>query len=346
MGKKGIFPNSRLRLDRCMRGLHINRKYRDRLFCVLFGQDREALLQLYNALHGTAYTNPSQLTIVTLDNVIYMKMVNDLAFVVAGVLNLYEHQSTYNPNMPLRFMLYIAEEYDRITHSQNADIYGEKLVLLPTPQCVVFYNGPGKTGDEELLRLSDALQNKEIPPDLELTVHLRNINLGHNRVLMSQCPRLWEYASLVGRIRENLTGGMSTNAAVEEAVSYCVEQGILTEFLRENRSGVMGMLRALTEFDEKKHIRLMKQYAREDGVAEGLAEGRTLGLTEGQAVGILQGRAAVILEFLSAHGEVPVELQKRVTEQTDISVLRSWTHIAAHCDSIADFIEKTDCNKY
>ena len=288
-------------------------------------------MQLYNALHGTAYTDPSQLTIVTLDNVIYMKMVNDLAFVVAGVLNLYEHQSTYNPNMPLRFMLYIAEEYDRITHSQNADIYGEKLVLLPTPQCVVFYNGPGKTGDEELLRLSDAFQNKEIPPDLELTVHLRNINLDHNRDLMSQCPRLWEYASLVGRIWENLTGGMSTNAAVEEAVSYCLEQGILTDFLRENRSGVLGMLRALTEFDEKKHIRLMKQYAREDGVAQGLAEG------------ILQERAAVILEFLSVHGEVPAELQKRITGETDISVLRGWTHIAARCDSIGDFIEKTGC---
>lgn len=86
---------------------------------------------------------------------------------------------------------------------------------------------------------------------------------------MRQCPRLWEYASLVGRIKENLTGGIPVKATVEEAVSYCLEQGILTDFLRENRSGVLGMLRALTEFDEKKHIRLMKQYAREDGLAEG-----------------------------------------------------------------------------
>lgn len=332
MGKKGIFPGIRPRLNMYMRRPHINRKYKDRLFCALFGQDREALLQLYNALNGTAYTDSSQLTVVTLDNIIYMKMVNDLAFVIAGVLNLYEHQSTYNPNMPLRFLLYIAEEYDRITHRQNTDIYGEKLVMLPTPQCVVFYNGDKRTADEELLRLSDAFQNKDVPADLELTVHLRNINLGHNRNLMRQCPRLWEYASLVGRIKEDLASGFPIKTAVEEAVSYCLEQGILTDFLRENRSGVLGMLRALTEFDEKKHIRLMKQYAREDGLAEGRAEGM---LTE---------RAATILEFLAAHGDVPADFQARITGQTDISTLRAWTHIAAHCDSLADFMEKTGCN--
>ena len=332
MGKKGIFPDIRLRLNMYMRGLQVNRKYKDRLFCALFGQDREALLQLYNALNNTAYTDSGQLTIVTLDNIIYMKMVNDLAFVIAGVLNLYEHQSTYNPNMPLRFLLYIAEEYDRITHRQNTDIYGEKLVVLPTPQCVVFYNGYKRTEDEELLRLSDAFQNKDIPADLELTVHLRNINLGQNRDLMSKCPKLWEYASLVGRIKENLTGGIPPKAAVEEAVSYCLVQGILTDFLRENRSGVLGMLRALTEFDEKKHIRLMKQYAKEDGHAEGLAEG------------MLQERATVILELLSAHGDVPEKLRMFIAGQTDISVLRSWTHIAANCDSISDFIEKTECD--
>lgn len=332
MKKIGIFPDIRLRLNRYMRRVHINRKYKDRLFCALFGQDRETLLQLYNALNNTCYTDSSQLTIVTLDNIIYMKMVNDLAFVIAGVLNLYEHQSTYNPNMPLRFLLYLAEEYDRIVHRQNTDIYGEKLVMLPTPQCIVFYNGDKKTADEELLRLSDAFQNRDIPADLELTVHLRNINLGHNQDLMRQCPRLWEYASLVGRIKENLTGGIPVKAAVEEAVSYCLEQGILTDFLKENRSGVLGMLRALTEFDEKKHIRLMKQYAREDGLAEGLTKG------------MLQERAAVVLELLSAHGEMTETLQTLITQQTDISTLRSWTHIAAHCDSIEDFMNKIGCS--
>lgn len=124
MGKKSIFQSIRTRLNTYIHRLHINRKYKDRLFCALFSEDKQALLQLYNALHGTAYTDPGQLTVVTLDNIIYMKMVNDLAFVIAGVLNLYEHQSTYNPNMPLRFLLYIAEEYDKIIHRQDVDIYG------------------------------------------------------------------------------------------------------------------------------------------------------------------------------------------------------------------------------
>lgn len=300
-----------------MHKLHINRKYRDRLFCVLFSQDREALLQLYNALHGTAYTDSSRLTVVTLDNIIYMKMVNDLAFVIAGVLNLYEHQSTYNPNMPLRFLLYIAEEYDRLIHQQDANIYGGKLVMLPTPQCVVFYNGDRETEDEELLRLSDAFQNKDIPSDLELTVHLRNINLGHNRALMNQCHKLWEYASLVSRINENLQGGMTKAAAVEEAVTYCMDQGILTDFLKENRSGVLGMLRLLTEYNEKEHMRRLKRDAKEEGM--------------------LQERVAVITEFLSELGEVSSELQTVITKQTDLSVLRKWCHIAANSKSIEEF---------
>lgn len=225
MGKKRIFPATRFRPDRYMQKLHVNRKYKDRLFCILFGQDRDALLQLYNALNGSAYTDPGRLTVVTLDNIIYMRMVNDLAFIVVGTLNLYEHQSTYNPNMPLRFLLYIAEEYDRIIHGQDANLYGEKLVTLPTPQCVVFYNGNRETEDEEILRLSDAFQNRDVQADLELTVHLRNINLGHNQSLMDGCPRLREYACLVGRVKENLADGISIKASVEEAVNYCLDRG-------------------------------------------------------------------------------------------------------------------------
>lgn len=320
MGKNGIFQNVRKRLNMYMHKLHVNRKYKDRLFCALFGQDKAALLQLYNALHSTAYTDSSQLTVVTLDNIIYMKMVNDLAFVIAGVLNLYEHQSTYNPNMPLRFLLYMAEEYDKLIHQQDADIYGGKLIMLPTPQCVVFYNGAKETGDEELLRLSDAFQNKDVQADLELTVHLRNINLGHNETLMNQCHKLWEYASLVGRINENLTDGMTREVAVEEAVSYCLSQGILTDFLRENRSGVLGMLRLLTEYNEKEHMRRLKRDAREEGM--------------------LQDRIAVINEFLSELGDIPSELQTTISEQADLSVLRRWCHIAADSKSIEEFEDK------
>ena len=82
--------------------LLINRTVKDRLFRFIFSKDPAALLQLYNALNGTDYEDADALEIVTLDNIVYMSMKNDLAFIVTGVLNLYEHQSTINPNMPLR----------------------------------------------------------------------------------------------------------------------------------------------------------------------------------------------------------------------------------------------------
>lgn len=320
MGKKGIIQSIRTGLNTYIHRLHVNRKYKDRLFCALFSEDKQALLQLYNALHGTAYTDPGQLTVVTLDNIIYMKMVNDLAFVIAGVLNLYEHQSTYNPNMPLRFLLYIAEEYDKIIHRQDVDIYGSKLVMLPTPQCVVFYNGGRETEDEEVLRLSDAFQNKDIPSDLELTVHLRNINLGHNEALMNQCHKLWEYASLVSRVNENLAGGMAKEIAVEEAVTYCLDREILTDFLKSNRSGVLGMLRLLTEYDEKEHMRRVKR--------------------EGEEIGELKRSREVIYDFLGRLGEIPVDIYKCVEAQEDMGTLRQWYIAAPQVESFNAFRKK------
>ncbi len=321
MRKESIFQSARVRLNMYMHKLHVNRKYKDRLFCALFGQDKEALLQLYNALHGTEYTDSSQLTVVTLNNIIYMKMVNDLAFVVAGMLNLYEHQSTYNPNIPLRFLLYIAEEYDEMIHHQDADIYGSKLVLLPTPQCVVFYNGEKETTDEETLHLSDAFQNKEVSADLELTVHLRNINLGHNKALMERCHKLWEYASLVDKIKENLAGGMTRESAVEDAVIYCINQGILTDFLTANRAGVLGMLRLLTEYDEKAHMRRLERDTRIDEA--------------------LRQRRQDILELLGQIGQIPEDIGAQINAEENRDILRNWLVAAAKSVDMDDFREKT-----
>lgn len=146
---------------------------------------------------------------------------------------------------------------------------------------------------------------------------------------MDGCPRLREYACLVGRVKENLTDGMSIRASVEEAVNYCLNRGILTDFLTENRSGVLGILRLLTEYDEKKHIRLLKRDAREEGMAEGLA------------AGMLQERTAMILELLSGYDDVPSKLQTAIADQKDLPTLRKWSRIAAGCGSIDAFIEQT-----
>ena len=117
------------------------RNVKDRLFRFLFEEDREALLQLYNALNGTSYEDASELEIVTIESAVYVVMKNDLAFVFAGTLNMYEHQSTYSPNLPVRFLIYLAQEYQAIIEKARVSLYGTGLIKLPAPKCVVFYNG-------------------------------------------------------------------------------------------------------------------------------------------------------------------------------------------------------------
>ena len=116
----------------------VHRQVKDRLFRFLFEKDRESLLQLYNALNGTDYKDISQLRVVTIDRAVYVVVKSDLALVMAGVLDLYEHQSTYNPNMPVRFLIYLAQEYQMIVEEASESLYGSRQIALPTPHCVVF----------------------------------------------------------------------------------------------------------------------------------------------------------------------------------------------------------------
>ena len=129
----------------------VNRNYKDTVFRMLFS-DKKNLLSLYNAVNGRSYTNPEELEIVTLDNAIYMGMKNDLAFIVDMNLYLYEHQSTYNPNIPLRDLFYISSEYQKLVDKKS--LYVSSIVKIPAPQFIVFYNGTRKADDKQELRLS------------------------------------------------------------------------------------------------------------------------------------------------------------------------------------------------
>ncbi|MDD6627443.1 MAG: Rpn family recombination-promoting nuclease/putative transposase [Lachnospiraceae bacterium] len=244
----------------------VHRQTKDRLFRFLFEKDREALLQLYNALNGTDYKDASKLQVVTIEGAVYIVMKNDLAFVITGTLNLYEHQSSCNPNMPVRFLIYLAEEYQKIVEQAEESIYGTKQISLPTPQCVVFYNGEREMPEEQVLRLSDAFENKERKADMELTVRMLNINHDHNKTLMEKCRTLAEYAQFVAVSREYATEGRPVQEALEEAVEYCIDHGILSEFLRRYRMEVLGML--LEEFDVEKYERTMKREGYENGLQE------------------------------------------------------------------------------
>lgn len=160
------------------------RDYKDTLFRLLF-RDRNRLLSLYNAVNGTSYNSPEDLTVVTLENAVYMNMKNDVAFLVDFQLNLYEHQSTWNPNMPLRNLFYAAREYQTLTRDQS--LYAPQLVKIPTPNFVVFYNGDKEIGDSCVLKISDSFEHPTKDPGLELKVKVLKIAPGKNKELMDTC---------------------------------------------------------------------------------------------------------------------------------------------------------------
>ena len=154
------------------------RTYKDRVFRMIF-KEKESFLELYNAMNKTAYTNLEDLTVTTLENAIYLSMKNDVSYLLYDRLALYEHQSTRNPNLPLRDLFYVANIYSRLTYADN--LYGAKLVKIPEPVFVVFYNGKEEMPERSVLRLSDAYEQPSGDPALELKVIVLNINPGYNK---------------------------------------------------------------------------------------------------------------------------------------------------------------------
>ena len=211
-----------------------NRQYKDTVFRMLFSE-KENLLSLYNAVTGSHYQNAEALKIVTLENAIYMGMKNDLAFMLETNIYLYEHQSTINPNIPLRDLIYIGIEYQQYLNDKS--LYSSKLQKIPAPKFMVFYNGTDDVEDRMELKLSSAYEHLAGEPDLELKVLMLNVNEGHNKDLMEQCQTLKEYAIYVARVRK-YASAQNLNDAVERAITECIKEGILVDFLRKNRSEV------------------------------------------------------------------------------------------------------------
>lgn len=257
-----------------------NRKYKDRLFLKVFS-DRKDLLELYNAVNGTAYTNSEDLEITTIDDVIYLSMKNDISFIVSSTLNLYEHQSTINPNMPLRGLFYFSRLYDAYIVKHQLDIYGHKKLNLPAPQFIIFYNGQEYAPDATELRLSDLFSpvSTDAPTQnsvLECTARLLNINNGHNKKLLDSCTRLHDYALFIAEVRQNLGGECNLEDAIEQAINTCIEKNILADILLKQKSEVFHML--LTEYDPKKQRKFAYKEGFEDGIESGCEKGAKLKL--------------------------------------------------------------------
>jgi len=250
-------------------------KYKDTVFRMIF-KEKKHLLSLYNALNGTDYTNVDDLEIKTIDNAVYMTYKNDISFVFDFELMLYEHQSTVNPNMPLRDLFYVTEVIQGIVSKEN--IYSSKLIKLPAPRFVVFYNGMSPQPERQILKLSDAYLKKQETLELELTVTVLNVNFGHNKELMEACRLLREYAEFVQKVRD-FAKQMTIEEAVAKAVDYCIENNILKDFLIKNRAEAIRM--SIFEYNEEEHIKGEREIAYKDGWEGGRAEGEEIGISIG-----------------------------------------------------------------
>ena len=258
----------------------VNRTFKSTVFIMVF-EDKKNLLELYNAMTGKHYTDPEQLEINTLENAVYMSMKNDLSFLIDGRLSLYEHQSTYNPNLPLRFLIYISQLYAGMTRNEN--LYGTKTVQIPPPEFVIFYNGEKDMPEETLLKLSDMYGVKVKDPKLELEAVMLNISGSNNSRLKEACRTLKDYAVYTDKIRL-YSKEQTLEEAVEKAIDECIAENVLKDFLTKHRAEAKAM--SIFEYDQEKHIRQEREEAWEEGRTSGLKEGRASGMKEGRASGL------------------------------------------------------------
>ena len=298
------------------RTVKATKKYKDTIFRMLF-ENKENLLSLYNAMNHKNYTDADALQVVTLENSIYMGMKNDLAFILDMNLYLYEHQSTYNPNMPLRDLFYISNEYQKLVVQKS--LYSSVLQKIPAPKFVVFYNGMKEIEDISEFRLSSAYECQTDDPDLELRVTVLNVNEGHNQELMEHCQTLKEYAQYVAKVRKYTSlGELSLEEAVECAVEECIKEGILAEFLIQNRAEVISM--SIFEYNKDEEEKKLRKAEFEAGREAGIEEGRIVGIEEGRMSGLEEGRMELLKQQIQRKlskgksiDEIAEELEESVT---------------------------------
>ena len=260
-----------------------NRNYKDSLFRFIFKgnneRSRKWLLSLYNALRGSNYEDTSQLEITTLEDVIYISIKNDLSFLINDEMYLFEHQSTVNPNMPVRGLLYFSKLYENFISKQKLNIYGGKLIKLPTPKYIVFYNGQNKLPDLFQYHLSDAFLTPDDSNNFEWTATVININKNHSQELQKTCKALYDYSEFIARIRQNMEGEnpLSFRDAVNEAMDYAIEHNFLEGYFREEKAKIMNSI--LTQFDKETYEKAIRNEGFDEGKQEKAIEA-VIGLHE------------------------------------------------------------------
>ena len=274
-------------------------RFKDNVFCMLF-RDKKNLLELYNALNDTDYTNVDDLAVTTLQGGIYMKYKNDASFVFGQDLYMFEQQASMNYNMPLRFLHYVSDVYREMY--PNSELHRRTMLKIPVPHFITFYNGRDGMKDEEMvLKLSDMFNDSvsvvgiEYEPELELKVRVININpdccedlddgnLPDSKVrkvpsILNKCHTLRDYMTFVNKVNEKkYSKNKDIRTAVTEAVDECIVNGILSDFFSEHREEVIDV--SVYDYDEEGRMRVEREEGWLDGHGKGRKEGRKEGHQE------------------------------------------------------------------
>ena len=224
-----------------------NKKIRDTLFCKYVGTE-ENLLAISNAIRGTHHTDASEIQINTLKGSFYSNLKNDISFILDTlIMMLIEHQTTLNPNMPLRLLSYVDELFRLYLEPEKRKIYSTELIKLPAPEFYVFYDGDDTSFERKVLRLSDAFK---APSDkLELIVHVYNLATGKNEDLKKICTPLREYSIFSNQYKLLRKQGLAIDEAVRDTIRYCIDHNVMKDYLQHNESEVIDMFGF--EWDEK-----------------------------------------------------------------------------------------------
>ena len=290
-----------------------NREYKSDVFSMLM-ENKSYALEVYNALNHSDYRNPEEVEIIRLERGISLSIRNDASFLIDMSMSFYEHQSTYNPNMPLRSAIYYVNTLEDWLRRKNLDLFSRKRIQIPTPHFVVFYNGTEKRPEYEEMRLSEAFCHKTDEPGIEVRCRVYNINPDNNRPLKERSAVLEGYTYFVEKVRTYQKGNMSLEEAVDRAIEDCIENHVLEDFFRDRKDEVKKMTHL--DYTWEKREQMIRKEEFEEGMEQGIAEGMERGIEQGVGQGSLQRLVNQVCCKLKK-GKTPEEIADALEEPVE-----------------------------
>ena len=290
-----------------------NREYKSDVFSMLM-ENKSYALEVYNALNHSDYRNPEEVEIIRLERGISLSIRNDASFLIDMNMSFYEHQSTYNPNMPLRSAIYYVNTLEDWLRRKNLDLFSRKRIQIPTPHFVVFYNGAEKRPEYEEMRLSEAFCHKTDEPGIEVRCRVYNINPDNNRPLKERSAVLEGYTYFVEKVRTYRKGNMNLEEAVDRAIEDCIKNHVLEDFFRDRKDEVKKMTHL--DYTWEKREQMIRKEEFEEGMEQGIAEGMERGIEQGVGQGSLQRLVNQVCCKLKK-GKTPEEIADALEEPVE-----------------------------